>query len=163
VAREANAGPRVPEPQDLARLNDLLFDDLDKANHFMSGCCATFDTVSRELSYANAGHPPALLLRADEAHCRRLEAEGVMLGMQKVVQFVETVVPLRRGDIVVFYTDGITERESEQGEWFGVERLEQTVIAHRDEDAAMLSRRFSPPWTASRGTSHASTTRRSLR
>jgi sigma-B regulation protein RsbU (phosphoserine phosphatase) len=67
VAREANAGPRVPEPQDLARLNDLLFDDLDKANHFMSGCCATFDTVSRELSYANAGHPPALLLRADEA------------------------------------------------------------------------------------------------
>ena len=43
-----------------------------------------------------------------------------------------------RGDIVVFYTDGITERESEQGEWFGVERLEQTVIAHRAEDAARL-------------------------
>jgi sigma-B regulation protein RsbU (phosphoserine phosphatase) len=62
----------------------------------------------------------------------------MMLGMQKVVQFVETVVPLRRGDVVVFYTDGITERESEQGEWFGVERLEQTVIAHRDEDAARL-------------------------
>jgi hypothetical protein len=34
VAREADAAPSVPEPQDLARLNDLLFDDLDKANHF---------------------------------------------------------------------------------------------------------------------------------
>jgi serine phosphatase RsbU (regulator of sigma subunit) len=140
-ARTIFMAERLVEPSAapiLARLNDLLFDDLDKANHFMTGCCATFDTVSRELSYASAGHPPALLLRADEARCRRLEAEGMMLGMQKFVQFVEKVVPLRRGDLVVFYTDGITERESEQGEWFGVERLEQTVIAHRDEDAARL-------------------------
>ena len=46
---------------------------------------------------------------------RRLEAKGVMLGMQRAVDFVEMVVTLHRGDIVVFYTDGITERECETG------------------------------------------------
>ena len=140
-ARTIFMAERLVEPSAapiLARLNDLLFDDLEKANHFMSGCCATFDTVSRKLSYANAGHPPALLLRADEPTCSRLEAEGAMLGMQKVVRFTETVVTLRRGDTVAFYTDGITERENEEGELFGVERLEQTIVAHRDEDPTRL-------------------------
>ena len=122
----------------LAKLNDLLFDDLDRANHFMSGCCATFDTVSRELSYANAGHPPAILLCADATKCRLLEAEGKLLGMAKAVHFVEAVVTLKPDDIVVFYTDGITERENETGELFGVERLKEVLIAHRDEDPERL-------------------------
>ena len=140
-ARTIFMAERLVEPSAapiLARLNDLLFADLDKANHFMSGCCATFDTVSRELSYANAGHPPAILLRADEANCKLLEAGGVMLGMERAVQFVEAIVTLHRGDIVVFYTDGITERESETGEWFGLERLQRAIIDHREEDAATL-------------------------
>ncbi len=122
----------------LAKLNDLLYDDLDRANHFMSGCCATFDTASRELSYANAGHLPALLLRANEASCRFLEADGALLGMSKTGQFTEAVVTLTAGDIVVFYTDGITERESETGEFFGVERLKEAVVVHRDEDPERL-------------------------
>jgi serine phosphatase RsbU (regulator of sigma subunit) len=122
----------------LARLNDLLFDDLDRANCFMSGCCATFDTASRALSYANAGHPPAILLRADETKCRLLEADGMLLGMAKSVRFTEAVVTLTPGDLVVFYTDGITERESETGEFFGVECLEEVLVAHRDEDPERL-------------------------
>jgi sigma-B regulation protein RsbU (phosphoserine phosphatase) len=122
----------------LAKLNDLLYDDLDRANHFMSGCCATFNAATRELSYANAGHPPALLLRAGESGCRLLEAEGMLLGMEKAVRFSEAIVALRRGDIVVFYTDGITERENEAGEMFGLDRLKTAVIEHRDQDPEAL-------------------------
>ena len=122
----------------MARLNDLLYEDLGNANHFMSACCATFDTVTRELKYASAGHPPALLLRADEAACRLLEADGMLLGMEKAVLFTEATVTLNAGDVVVFYTDGITERESETGEFFGVERLKNAVIAHRGETPELL-------------------------
>ena len=122
----------------LAKLNDLLYDDLDRANHFMSGCCATFNAATRELSYANAGHPPALLLRAGESGCRLLEAEGMLLGMEKAVRFSEAIVALGRGDIVVFYTDGITERENEAGEMFGLDRLKTAVIEHRDQDPEAL-------------------------
>jgi len=118
----------------LAKLNSLLFDDLNRANHFMSGCCATFDASSRELRYASAGHPPALVLRVGDARCQMLAADGVLLGMERSARFVETTITLDRGDIVVFYTDGVTECESESGELFGVERLQAAVIASRDED-----------------------------
>jgi len=122
----------------MGKLNDLLYEDLGRANHFMSACCATFDTATRELKYANAGHPPALLLRAGETRCGTLEADGMLLGMDKAARFTEATVTLESRDIVVFYTDGITERESEAGEFFGVERLKDVVIAHRDEEPEVL-------------------------
>ena len=118
----------------LAKLNGLLFDDLQRANHFMSGCCATFDAASRALRYASAGHPPALLLRAGEARCRTLAADGILLGIERSARFAETTVILDRGDIVVFYTDGLTECESESGQLFGLQRLEDHVIERRDHD-----------------------------
>jgi sigma-B regulation protein RsbU (phosphoserine phosphatase) len=86
------------------------------------------------LHFASAGHPPALLLRAGEASCRMLAADGVLLGMEKSARFAETTVSLDRGDIVVFYTDGVTECESESGQLFGLERLQDRVIANRADD-----------------------------
>jgi len=108
--------------QILGSLNDLLYHDLDRANHFMSACCATFDAVARELTYANAGHPPALLLRADGTSGRLLDADGMLLGIKKGASFAETKTTLHAGDIVVFYTDGITETSNEDGDLFGIER-----------------------------------------
>lgn len=124
--------------QILGSLNDLLYHDLDRANHFMSACCAHFDATTRELSYANAGHPPALLLRANETACRLLDAGGMLLGMEKGARFAEAKTVLAAGDIVVFYTDGITEAWSEGGELFGVGRLGDAVVAHRLEDPERL-------------------------
>ena len=116
----------------LAKLNALLYDDLDRAKMFMTACCATFDATKRELSYANAGHPPAILLRSGETQCTRINADGVLLGIDKDARFAETNVKLHGGDIVVFYTDGITERSNATGELFGADRLNELVVAHRD-------------------------------
>ena len=122
----------------LARLNALLFDDLGKAQLFMTACCATFDARTKELTYANAGHPPALLLRAAANSVMTLQADGMLLGIDKAAAFTETKVMLGEGDIVVFYTDGITERSSESGEFFGVERLGRAIVAHRQSDPERL-------------------------
>ena len=122
----------------LAGLNRLMFEDLNRANHFMSGCCATFYAATRELRYASAGHPPALLLRAGGARCRVLAADGVLLGMEKSARFAETTITLDRGDIVVFYTDGLTECESESGQLFGLERLQEVVLAHHEDDPELI-------------------------
>ena len=122
----------------LSALNRLLHDDLDRAGFFMSAFCATFDAGTRELSYANAGHPPALLLRADETSCTLLDADGMLLGIRKEVDFAEVKVPLQAGDIVVFYTDGISETRNEADELFGIDRLGKTVATHRREDPEML-------------------------
>ena len=136
-ARITFLAERLVEPgaaQILARLNDLLHDDLDQAGHFITACCATFDAVSRELKYANAGHPPALLLRADQASCTMLDADGVLLGLNKQVRFAEVKLEMQTGDMVVFYTDGITEARNEAGDMFGRERLADAVAAHRADD-----------------------------
>jgi serine phosphatase RsbU (regulator of sigma subunit) len=117
----------------LGKLNALLYDDLDRSKMFMTACCATFDAAKHELSYANAGHPPALLLRAGDAKCMTISADGVLLGIQKDAKFTETRVKLNEGDIVVFYTDGITERSNAAGEMFGVPRLEELIVAHRND------------------------------
>ena len=104
----------------LAKLNDLLHDDLECAGHFITACCAIFDAPTRVLSYANAGHPPALLLRATEAKCTTIDADGLLLGIRKDVHFMNVKVKLQKSDIVVFYTDGITEMRNQAGEAFGI-------------------------------------------
>jgi serine phosphatase RsbU (regulator of sigma subunit) len=136
-ARVTFLAERMVEPgaaKILGRLNGLLHDDLDRASHFISACCATFDAASRELKYANAGHPPALLLRAKEPGCTRLQADGVLLGIRPQVHFAETRIGMDTGDIVVLYTDGVTETQNAEGELFGTDRLGDCVTAHRAED-----------------------------
>jgi len=124
----------------LEKLNDVLHDDLDRAEHFITACCATFEAQTRELSYANAGHPPALLLRAGAGSCSTLAADGMLLGVSKHVEFAEVKLKLAPGDIVVFYTDGVTEARNAAGEFFGLERLGQAIVAHRAEDPDAMIR-----------------------
>jgi len=122
----------------LRKLNRLLYDDLDHAGHFISACCATFDSATRELRYANAGHPPAILARAGETQWRSLNADGALLGMQSDVEFGEMRVTLRAGDVVTFYTDGVTEARNRDGDMFGTARLGDLVVAHRDREPESL-------------------------
>ncbi|MEO5699456.1 MAG: SpoIIE family protein phosphatase [Casimicrobiaceae bacterium] len=121
----------------LAKLNVLLHDDLDRAQLFMTASCMTFDAVTNELHYANAGHPPALVLRAGTSRCIPLGANGVFLGIQKDARFDEVKMRLDAGDIVVFYTDGITEMCNEGGEFFGVRGLEEAIVqnVHAEPEA----------------------------
>jgi sigma-B regulation protein RsbU (phosphoserine phosphatase) len=124
----------------LRKLNGLLHDDLECAGYFITACCAIFDAPTRTLSYANAGHPPPLLLRESATQCTALDADGMLLGIEKDVTFADMKVKLATGDIVVFYTDGITETQNREGEMFGVGRLGDAVAAHRgDEPEAMVS------------------------
>ncbi|HUP06188.1 MAG TPA: SpoIIE family protein phosphatase [Caldimonas sp.] len=118
----------------LAKLNALLYDDLDRAGHFMTACCATFDATRRELSYANAGHPPAILLRSNESRCTTISADGAPLGMSSEPRYEEVKLGLSGGDIIVFYTDGITEQTDTAGAFFGVDRLKELIVAHRDDE-----------------------------
>lgn len=122
----------------LAKLNELLHDDLDRSDSFITACCAIFDATTRELSYANAGHPPALLLRAADGSCTALDADGLLLGVRRDVTFTNVKVTLLKGDIVAFYTDGITEMQNAAGEMFGAGRLGEALATHRAEDPEIL-------------------------
>jgi sigma-B regulation protein RsbU (phosphoserine phosphatase) len=88
------------------------------------------------LTYSCAGHNPALILHADGV--RRLGRGGLILGMFKDATFEEESVPLDGGDVLVAFTDGVTEAEGHDGSEFGEERLIATVTEHRHSSPVIL-------------------------
>jgi len=114
----------------LSKVNELLHDDLDRAQLFMTACCMTFDATTGDLTYANAGHPAPLVLRAGESRCTPLRAEGILLGIQKDARFDQVELRMNTGDVVVFFTDGITEACNEAGDFFGVGGLEEVIVSN---------------------------------
>jgi sigma-B regulation protein RsbU (phosphoserine phosphatase) len=88
------------------------------------------------LTYSNAGHnPPVLFNRSD---VRRLETGGLVLGAFGHVDYEEEAVQLHDGDVLVVFSDGVTEAMTADGVEFGEERLVSCVNAHRDAAASEL-------------------------
>lgn len=109
----------------LHALNALLFDDLSRAELFISMFYMKYNQVTRQLNYANAGHNRPLFLPVGETVCLELDADGIIFGVDKEVAFEEKSIVLRQGDLVLLYTDGIPEAQNPEGEFFGIERLSQ--------------------------------------
>lgn len=107
----------------LASLNRLLHDDLEQAELFVTVFYAKYDTTTRILSYSNAGHVTPVLLRCADGSCLNLDAEGLILGVTTDVDYEERQVQLEEDDIILLYTDGVTEARNSAGELFGFARL----------------------------------------
>jgi sigma-B regulation protein RsbU (phosphoserine phosphatase) len=109
----------------LRTVNVLLYEDLNRADLFITMFYMQYSHFTRQLSYANAGHNCPLLLPAGETVCRELDADGLIFGVTKEVAFEEKSIVLRPGDLVLLYTDGITEAQNPEGKFFGADRLSQ--------------------------------------
>jgi sigma-B regulation protein RsbU (phosphoserine phosphatase) len=117
----------------LYRANDAILAD-QRSTMFATTFVAYLDTISGLVQFASAGHNPTLLYRADQAagvpdyHCEYLNPIGVALGVFAEVSFEEQYRQMKTGDILVFYTDGITEILDAREEEFGEARLEQLIV-----------------------------------
>jgi len=80
------------------------------------------------ITYSGAGHPPSLLVRAEEADAVFLDQNGLFLGPFPNAAYENISTPFRRGDRLFLYTDGITEAHDSDGEEFGRERLRQFLV-----------------------------------
>jgi sigma-B regulation protein RsbU (phosphoserine phosphatase) len=96
-----------------------------------------YDQSTRRLTYSNAGHLPPILLRTDGT-VERLETGGTVVGLFGDMVYPEGVVELAEGDIVVAFSDGITEPENDYGD-FGEDRLAQIVEENRHLPLARIS------------------------
>ena len=115
----------------LARVNDVLVPDAHQGM-FITLVYAVLDLKTGELVYANAGHNPPLLLRNRSLTIEQLEKSGMALGVLDGNQMDERTVQLEPGDYLVFYTDGVTEAFSPEGDMYGDERLEATIRGEAD-------------------------------
>jgi sigma-B regulation protein RsbU (phosphoserine phosphatase) len=97
---------------------------------------AIFDQATGLLTYTNAGHLQPVLFR--EGVATPLDVNGTVVGAFPFSTYEESKLELRSGDLLVCYTDGITEPENEYGEMFGEERLIELVAKNSDRDEAQI-------------------------
>lgn len=129
----ASAAPGRGPGEVVARANALLCADATDGM-FVTLAYAVLEPGGA-VRYANAGHNPPLLIRADGS-VERLGRTGILVGWDPDVEFGEARVELAAGDVLVLYTDGVTEALDAHGHEYGEERFERTAVRHRSDGAA---------------------------
>jgi phosphoserine phosphatase RsbU/P len=117
----------------VSHLNQQLHADTspEKYATFLLGI---YDQATSTLTYTNAGHLPPILVRDGKAE--RLEVNGMVVGAFPFAKYDESKITLLSGDLLLFFTDGVSEPENEYGEMFGEDRLTDFVVknAHLEDD-----------------------------
>lgn len=125
--------------QMLAALNRAIYRELDDAEMFITLAVAALDPDSGLLTYASAGHMEILWFGRRTRECCFLDATGLPLGIEPTLTITDERIPVCPGDIVIFYSDGITEAMNRAGDLFGQERLANVVSAHHDGTAEAIA------------------------
>ena len=120
----------------LQRVNQMFYDST-APNHYATLFFGLYDAETRRLTYANCGHLPPLVQRADGS-IERLDVTAAVIGLFTPWECETSVACLNPGDTLVVFTDGVSEATSEAGEEFGEERLANVLHAHRDDTATAL-------------------------
>ena len=101
------------------------------SGRFVTFCYARIDAAGRRIVYSNAGHNPPLLIRGDGSF-QRLSEGGMVLGVFPENAYDQSEYPLRSGDRLLFYTDGITEARNPAGDEYEEEKLVAAAAASRN-------------------------------
>ncbi len=117
----------LPPDRILHDLNQLAQEDLAQSHRFVTLFYSDFDPRSRRLRYANAAHNPPLLWRAERRSISRLDAAGLLIGLQPEADYGLGEVRLDPGDVLLYYTDGVTEAPGMTGDRFDEVRLIRTL------------------------------------
>ncbi len=122
-------------PQLAARMNNFLHRST-KSNSYATFFYAEIDEASRRLHYVNAGHNPPYLLRSNNVHStgstdnseiQELATGGSVIGLFPQMSYQEAAIDLRSGDVLIIFTDGVTEALNPKEEEFGEERLKELL------------------------------------
>jgi serine phosphatase RsbU (regulator of sigma subunit) len=105
----------------LQRTNQLIYGDTS-SDLFVTVFYAVWDHDSNKMTYASGGHNPPVLVRRN-GKVSLLSSDGIALGVLDEVKIDQNEIKLRAGDVIVFYTDGVSEAMNEDYDEFGLERL----------------------------------------
>jgi len=124
----------------LVRVNELLLSD-SRSDLFVTAWYGVWEPSTGEIVYASAGHNPPLMIRAD-GMAEELTAKGIALGVINTIKLEERRVTLNPGDVLLPYTDGITEALRSDGTEFGVVGLQSTAASVRTRNASEIMKRI---------------------
>ncbi len=128
----------------LAEVNEVFYENAPR-NVFVSLLYAMFDLGERTLTFARAGHNPLLVRKSKAGEMESLNPPGLAIGMEKGALFSKIIkdqsVAIETGDILIFYTDGITEAMNPRGDEFGENRLYEVIHQFGDRSAKEILER----------------------
>lgn len=122
--------------ESVTKVNSLVYGNTP-SDMFITLFVASYDPGSRELSYVNAGHNPPIVLRANGS-VSRLETGGLLLGVTDGAVYREGKIVLANGDVVLLYTDGVTEAMDDAEREFGERRLIDVLRSNADRDLSVM-------------------------
>jgi sigma-B regulation protein RsbU (phosphoserine phosphatase) len=128
----------LPPHEVTRRANELIIAD-QRSRMFATTFVGYISLESGEMEFSSGGHNPALVYRGASKTCEYINASGVAVGIFKGAEFVLETARLDVGDILVLYTDGITEVINTEEEEFGEERLETLVIRNANRPAEYIA------------------------
>ena len=125
----------------LISTNNLIYQDIKKGM-FITAFYGILDPVKMVLQFANAGHNQLIVFRKGANKCETYSEPGIPLGIQGPKIFEESLrgrfLQLQKGDLILQYTDGITEAKNLQGEEYEMNRLLEVVLKNNQMDTDLL-------------------------
>jgi serine phosphatase RsbU (regulator of sigma subunit) len=140
AAIHAQTGSHDTLVETISAVNRYLADNIPP-NRFVTLFYAELDPESGALSFLNAGHNPPLIVHA-AGTVEQLASGGLPLGIKRDAEYREGRTQMQLGDVLVIYSDGVTEAASPTGEEFGPTRLYETVSRNVDASAAGIRDRI---------------------
>jgi sigma-B regulation protein RsbU (phosphoserine phosphatase) len=132
--------PHKLQPAELLRQLNQLVSDRRVEGRYMTFCFATWQKGRRMLRVANAGQTQPLLWK--DGHVEQLKLSGFPIGIFDDATYDEWSVKLDKGDILVFYSDGLTEASNREGKFFGGHRLISVLEKHTQLSSSDLADRM---------------------
>lgn len=120
----------------ISNANDLLYLNTE-SNKFVTLFYGVLDPNSKKFAYVNAGHNFPFLMNKDGAF-KTLETGGVVLGMLPNCPYDKDELQLNPGDILLIYSDGVTEAENQMEQLFGEEQLQMCIRENQDRNAEQI-------------------------
>jgi phosphoserine phosphatase RsbU/P len=128
-------GTRLSTARMVSELNQQLY-ATTAPEKFATFFFSLYDELTGELKYTNAGHLPPILFRKDKVQL--LEVTGTVMGAFPQSRYAEATLQMQSGDLLVCYTDGVTEPENAYGEMFGEDRLIDVVTKNIDREESRI-------------------------
>lgn len=133
----AHAESGKPVEEIVKQTNNLFCRDTKDSGNFVTAWMGIFHTQSGELSFASAGHMPAVLIHPDGTF-ENLTTKGIALGVMKVEAVEVKTLFFPKGSQLLLYTDGVIDAQNKKGELFGKNRLLDYLVSSSNEEPDSL-------------------------
>ena len=138
-----------PSPQEIvASAHHVTAEHISELAQFVTLCYARFDTDRGELTFVDCGHVPTLHYRRDRDEVVGLKGHCVPLGIMGGKAHCQDTIPLGPEDVLLFYSDGISEARNAEGDFFGEERIRALLAAEAGREPGEIQELLQAELTA---------------